>query len=160
MRRAKRGFTLIEAVVTIAIMSVVFGLSALCFSNLFRIQDESSKNTQRQIEANRINNLVSDFVSFLSVKTDELSFSFSSKTETSIIFVSSKSSTHTLSYSSSQLSVTYANAGEVEYLKYENSVSLSNDSTVIFDFESTLKILKMDCSISGKEFSYAYVLKV
>ena len=160
MKRIKKGFTLVEAVVTIGIMSVVFGLSAVCFSNLFRIQNASSENTRRQAEANRINSFILDFVSFLSVETDDLNFNFESVSGTSINFSSNKGSTHTLSYLNKHLACSYNYSGDIDYLKYDPSISVELTSQVAIDYNDTLNILKFNCSISGRDYSFAYVLKV
>lgn len=160
MKRTRKAFTLIEAVVTIAIMSIVFGISAVCFTNLIRIQNEASENTRRQSEANRINSVISDYVSFVSVKTPDLAFNFDSETGTSIIITTNLGSSHTLKYENKFLIVTYSYSGSNDYLKYTNSISVDKTSSIVFDFDETLNLLSTTCRISGKDFKFAHVFKV
>ena len=160
MKRTRKAFTLLEAVVTIAIMSIVFGISAVCLTNLVRIQNESSENTRRHAEANRINTLISEYVSFVSIKTGDLAFNFDSETPTSITFTTNLGSSHILKYENDYLIVTYDYSGDVNYLKYTNVLSVQKTSSLTFDYDETIDLLNMTCTILGRDFHFAYVFKV
>ena len=159
MKRIRKGFTLVEAVVTISIMSIVFALSAIVIANLITIQNKSADKTAENAEADKVESFISDYVSFVSIKTDSLSFSYYQSSDHDVSF-KSNGYTYTLAYSDNQLSVLNNYDGLNEYLQYEKTVTLKNTKSITFDYSSSLSLLKVESKIGNHSYDFACVFKV
>ena len=159
MKRIRKGFTLVEAVVTISIMSIVFALSAVVISNLITIQNKSADKTAENAEIEKVESFINDYVSFVSLKTDSISFSYYQSTSDSIAF-KTNDYIYTLSFSDHELGVSNNYDGSVDYLKYSKSVSLKNTNSMVFSYSDTLSLLKVESKIGSHTHKYAFVFKV
>ena len=158
--KRKKGFTLIEAVITIGVLSIVVAMTAVVISNMVRIQSASSTQYEANEEISKANKLAEEYVSFVSVNNSALSFDYSSHTNTSVTFscgvdtFSLKFLNQTLSYS---CDTTYS--GDNEYLKQSNSIELKNVDAITFDYANDIKMLSMDITVLGRHSSSVFYLR-
>ena len=173
MRRVKRAFTTVELVITLALMGIFFALTAVTTSNITSIQKEMTSIALKNKELDSIDSLVKNYVSFLNLKTTKFSheFNLSSSSENKLVFTTtfdngdSTFSTYDFSlvFSNNELSVTstYPTDGEVDYLKYHDSLTTKYTESITFVFNSDLSLIKSTITqSSSRVFTYVYNVRV
>ena len=84
IKAVKKGFTLIEALVTISVLVIVVGMTTVVISNMVRIQNASSTQYEANEEIYKAFKVTDEFISFISVNDSDLSFTYDSNTSTSM----------------------------------------------------------------------------
>lgn len=153
--KTRKGFTLVEAIVTIAILSIAFGLSAVAFSNLGRIQDTAAEQMAANSELDKADSLISEYISMVSVNTNSRSFSHQSHNENNLVF-SSNGSNVFLSFSNRTLGYvgdgSFSEIGHSETFKHINNISFAYDD----DLGLLVSTVKYS---SSKTIKYSYIVR-
>ena len=162
MKKSKKAFTLVEAVTTIAIMGVAFALTAICVSNMVKIENGASKQVAINNELAKANDSVNEYVSFVSVNTDDLSFSYKQSTESSVTFTDGTSD-YTLSSSQEHKNLVFSStySGDNPYLSKTFSYSFKYISHITFSFDSSISLLVGRFFVEERTvpYTYSYVLE-
>ena len=159
--KTNKGFTIVEAAITLGIMALGLGLSAVAFSNLGRIQTTATDQLLANKEINEIDNIVSRYVSFVSINNGDLSYSCDSIFDSNqISFVSNYGNSYTLSFANNNLSLLNNYSGSDEYFNFSYSKDFSYVSDLKFDYDSNLGLLISKISyLSNKTIRYSYVVR-
>lgn len=160
--RNKKGFTLLEAVVTIAVLGISLGLATLVMSSLVRVQDASVNENLINDDLNSLDKVVSSYVSMV----DDIRFEFNeeaSNLELKYLTFTAFSCDFTLSYVANTISYS-SNYGtavdqDIDYLKQRKSALLSYISDVSFDYDASLKLLVVRAETKGYLNRFTYVLR-
>ena len=160
--RNKKGFTLLEAVDTIAVLGISLGLATLVMSSLVRVQDASVNENLINDDLNSLDKVVSSYVSMVSQKTDGIQFQYKAKDSKYLTFTAF-SCDFTLSYEANTISYS-SNYGtavdqDIDYLKQRENVLLSYISDVSFDYNVSLKLLVVRAETKGYVNRFTYVLR-
>lgn len=163
MRKARRGFTLVETVVTIGILAIVFSLLGITVSQLTGIQNNAADLASYEQGYKNADSLVNEFVSFVSVENNDLSFAYSSSSSSSLTFdATDHNGTYafTISFSDATLNVYTPENAPSGYLSKSDWPVVKGISGVIFAFDPDISFLvaefKLDESHSRR---YEYVVR-
>ena len=74
MQKFRRAFTLIELVITIALISVAGALSAIVISNLLNVQTLQSQSIEVENDLANVDEVIRKYVSIIAIESEELSF--------------------------------------------------------------------------------------
>ena len=150
-----------EAVLTIGILSVAFALSAMAFSNLTRIQETATDQVVANRELNKIDDFVSEYVSFVSVKTNDISFNGNDVNDSNTVsFVLNSTTNYSLSFGNKKLSVINDYSGSETYFNYSNNLELEYVKDIKFSYDSNIGLLISSISyLSNKSIRYSYVVR-
>ncbi|MCR5348748.1 MAG: type II secretion system GspH family protein [Bacilli bacterium] len=169
MRKVRKGFTLIEATITIGILGLVFGLVAVGVSQLGAIQDSASNQVSRETKLKEADEFFLGYVSFVSLENPEVSFETAPLNEnellafrgtsdlTSVVFaVTFDSELHQLGV------IVRSKVGEVpEYLVKNDWKAVSGLSSVSVSFSASLKLITADVAVDAETSRrFAYVVRV
>ena len=159
--KTKKAFTIMEAVLTIGILSVAFALSAMAFSNLTRIQETATDQVVANRELNKIDDFVSEYVSFVSVKTNDISFNGNDVNDSNTVsFVLNSTTNYSLSFGNKKLSVINDYSGSETYFNYSNNLELEYVKDIKFSYDSNIGLLISSISyLSNKSIRYSYVVR-
>ena len=173
MKRAKKGFTLVEAIVTIAVLGVTGTLTVLAVNQLTSIQNGAANQVGDETTLNRADELTNEFISYVSIASPASSGGLSFSIDPSIgqdakeitFFASydNKSFPYILEFDSSAktLTVSLPDNPPSGYLSKQNWTKVSNLTNVKFNYESSIHLLTADFYISETAFRrYAYVLRI
>ena len=158
--KSRKAFTLLEAVITISILTIVIGMTAVVITNMVTIQKATSTQYEANDEISNANKIANEYVSFVSVRDSDISFVYSSSSPTSLTFsvdtydFSLRYSNNTLSYS---CDTEYL--GDNEYLKKSNSTSLNNVEAFSFTYHDDINMLEMDMTLLGRVSHHVYTLR-
>lgn len=160
IKTVKKGFTLIEALVTISVLVIVVGMTTVVISNMVRIQNASSTQYEANEEIYKAFKVTDEFVSFISVNDSDLSFTYDSNTSTSITF-NCDAYKFSLRYLNNNLSYSCDSSyiGDNEYLKTQNSVELKNVDLLTYSYYDDVKMLIMDIKVLGKYSREVFTLR-
>ena len=159
MRKTRKAFTLLETVVTIGILAIAFGLAGVLVSQIVTLQNKSTDEIVLSDQRATLDDFVADYVSFISVDTDELSFSYKSSDDNTITFTAELADSSTYDYSilfvGQILTVrnNYPDEGENAYLKYQKSVRLADIQSIAFSFDTEIGLLKTT-ALSSEGFAW------
>lgn len=172
MTKARKGFTLIEAIVTIAILGVGFSLTGVVVSQLIRVQDSASAVADAESTFQSVDSLISQYVSFVSLDTPLLSFEKNSADSAGVSFVGKQyvSSLDTdptasvsfyLSWSSEskELSVTPSTVSGTPdgYLSKNDWKTIKDIPSASFAYDDSIDFLTVDITLndnSARRFGY------
>ncbi|GEM_PF-5323517 len=157
--KKRKGFTLVETIVTLSILGISFGLAATVVAALLGVQNKASDQYVASKQLKVANDMISDYVSFVSVKTESTSFSFSSASATSVKYTNN-SYLYELKYDNKTLSITTNYDGSVEYLKKNASEQLDSLDYVKFEYTAPLNLLIAEMKAGESILRYSYTLRV
>ena len=159
--RTRKAFTVVEAAITLGILAIAFALSAVAFSNLSRIQTSATDQTVANRELNSIDEMVSRYVSFVSIKKSDVSFSYVDNSESNnVVFALNSSTNYKLEFSNKTISITNDYSGEDNYFKFSDSKALSFINSVQFEYDVDLALLISEVNyLSNNTIRYSYVVR-
>ena len=159
----RRAFTLSELVVTIGIIGIGTAMVISTIVSLSRIQSSSAELSKKNSELSSINELCGDFTSFVSLKTDDISFSYSeidSSADQVVFKVDASKFTLSFDETNKVLAISNDYSGDVEYLKKSGSLTLQYFDSVAFAFESDINLLSVNVSHNEQVNHFNYVVRV
>lgn len=172
MRKIQKGFTLVEAAVTIAILGVVASLTILGISQLSEIQKGVAGQVQVESTYEKADKLISEFLSFSSVDCDgysgereSISFSSPSIVDGKLVVVATYENadyTYILGYDSAKrsLNVTLPESAPEGYLAKSSWTNATDLSGVTFTYNDSIGLLTATVSVgSSNSRDYAYVVR-
>ena len=154
--KTKKGFTLLEAVVTIGVLGVITAMTTAVIANMVNIQKASGDQYEYSEEMKDAFDLVDEYMSYVSIPR----FSYRTSNTTSISFTYTFSDESTLNYG-----LSYSNnvlsygpeteySGSDEYFKKTNRVSLKNitsgEDSFRFTYDQGLSMLMVYLHVNGK----------
>lgn len=157
--KKKSGFTLVEAIVTLAILTVSTGLVVLVLNSLIRVQGASQDEERANSDLHLLDNTVSKYVSLVSQKTEVRNFTFKSCDPDSLVF-SYGSYDYRLSYSNPNLAISTNYDGSESDLIVSETSNLSSISNVVFSYDVNLDLLIVNATSRGVDNKYTYVVRV
>ena len=162
MKRAKKGFTVVELVVTIALVGILAATTAITITATVRIQNEASEKTATAREVDEAATRIKEVVSFLSVQNDVCDFHFSGCTGTEVTFRNNAdSASYTLGFAEKSLYLSNDYGGENRYFQYSFTLSYPHIEKIDFSFDSSLQLLTTVLHpLTGSPSTHAYSLEV
>lgn len=157
--KKKSGFTLIEAVITLAILTISTGLVVLVLNSLIRVQNASKDEDIANSELQTLDNMVNKYVSLVSQKSEIRDFEYKSSTSRTIVFTLDEYD-YTLSYSNPNIVISTNYDGSDSSLSVSESKELTSISNVTFSYDENLSLLIVNAVSRGIDNKYVYVVRV
>ena len=159
--RKKSGFTLIEAVITLAILTISTGLVVLVLNSLIRVQNASKDEDIANSELQTLDNTVNKYVSLVSQKSEIRDFEYdSSKSNSRTLVFTFDEDDYTLSYSNPNIVISTTYDGSDSSLSVSVSKELTSISNVTFSYDENLSLLIVNAVSRGVDNKYVYVVRV
>ena len=157
--KKRKGFTLVETVVTLSILGIAFALTASVVAALMNVQNKASDQYVASKQLNTANNMVNDYISFVSVQSESTPFKFKSVSSKSVKYTIS-TYTFELKYEDNNLSISSNYDGSNEYLKKSASTNLNALDYVKFEYVSSVSLLIAEMKANDSVLRYSYTLRV
>ena len=157
--RKKSGFTLIEAVITLAILTISTGLVVLVLNSLIRVQNASKDEDIANSELQTLDNTVNKYVSLVSQKSEIRDFEYKSSSSRTLVFTLDEYD-YTLSYSNPNIVISTNYDGSDSSLSVSESKELISISNVTFSYDENLSLLIVNAVSRGVDNKYVYVVRV
>ena len=154
----KKGFTIIELVITLGILSIVTALTTVFIVTFVNIQNSSSSQYQYNKQLRLVDDVIDDYVSFISINTDDVSFSYYPSPSNQIVFKMDTTS-YTLAYSDNTISITNTYTGELDYFKKTREEVVSEIDSVSFAYSENLALLTANVQINSKIYKLSYIVR-
>lgn len=159
--KKKSGFTLIEAVITLAILTISTGLVVLVLNSLIRVQNASKDEDIANSELQTLDNTVNKYVSLVSQKSEIRDFEYdSSKSNSRTLVFTFDEDDYTLSYSNPNIVISTTYDGSDSSLSVSESKELTSISNVTFSYDQNLSLLIVNAVSRGVDNKYVYVVRV
>lgn len=156
----KSAFTVVELVVTLGILAIAFALSTGLIVTMNSVQNANSQETNKSNELTRFNNSVSSYVSFLSINTEEIFFTFDSENSSESTVVFTYSTYHfDLKFNESTLSMTSNYDGENTYFTKSFSYRFKYIHAVVFEYTESIGQLVSRVTIGGGVITYSHIVR-
>lgn len=169
MKGKRKGFTLVEAVVTIAVLGVTFSLTTVAVTQLVQVQNGAADQTALESRYQAADSLMNEYVSFVGLKTpgeQGISFAYKSSSANSLVFTATyASSTYdfVLSHDSANqvLSVTCDQTPPEGYLSKSNWTKTNRIEGVAFSYVESLSLITAEIRLDAShQRKFAYVVRV
>ena len=169
MPNTRKGFTLLETIVTIGIIGLVATMTGVGISSLASLQNGASEHVAIQQDLESADNFIKKYVSTVDVNTSARQFLYQSTDLNSVRFnvsgtdVSGTDNYYLLSFENNSLTTSFFknNSLTTDGTGFENkTLSVPNIRSVTFTYESSIALLV--ASISAKSevsYRYAYPLR-
>ena len=163
--KLRKGFTIIEMVITIAILGVAFGLSAVAFSNLTRIQNSAANQLVVSREIDKIDEVTNEYISLVSLNTPSVKFDYANveSGERYVTFSEddpTPSFSYTLKFENSSIAYFSFYSGDNDFLKKHRGESFKHINDVTMSYSQSLALLTLDIKYSGsKNIRYSYIVR-
>lgn len=157
--RKKSGFTLVEAVITLAILTISTGLVVLVLNSLIRVQNASKDEDIANSELQVLDNTVNKYVSLVSQKSEIRDFEYKSSNSRTLVFTLDEYD-YTLSYSNPNIVISTNYDGSDSSLSVSESKELTSISNVTFSYDQDLSLLIVNAVSRGIDNKYVYVVRV
>lgn len=166
--KLRKGFTLLEVVVTMAILGISTALTVVVAANLANVQNASATQFSYSKQINDINDIASKYVSFVSLNTKSISFTYASHDTKSITFNATGDEVggtywYRFGYNNETntfgISTNYS--GDVSYLIFDYSITVKDvkNDGVNFTYNSVDKILTLTINLNGMDNHLVYVVR-
>lgn len=156
--KSKKGFTLVEMVVTLAIIGVSSALTVIVVTNLVNSQNASSNQYAYSKEMDIIDKTANEFVSFISINDSDASFTYKSQSETSVTFTYDTYD-YTFSFSDKALRLTNNYDGEEAYFRKTFIKTLEYATNFVFSFDESSALLKIQYDLNKTTNTNTYVVR-
>ena len=158
MIKIKRGFTIIELVMTIGIIGITTAMTGVVIANMSNAQKVSTDQYVNIKQISTINEVANEYISYISLNTSVISFSFGSTTDHSLTFLHNAYS-YTLSFSDNIISISNDYDGEESFFKKSRQEEVDNVESCTFNYNQTLCLLKLTVVVAGQENYLDYVVR-
>lgn len=168
MKGKRKGFTLVEAVVTLAVLGVTFSLTTVAVTQLVQVQNGAADQTAIESRYQAADSLMNEYVSFVGLNTpgeQGISFVYKSSSANSLVFTATYvSSTYdfVLSHNSASrvLSVTCAQTPPEGYLSKSNWTKTDRIEGVTFAYDTSLSLITAEVRLDAMhQRKFAYVVR-
>jgi prepilin-type N-terminal cleavage/methylation domain-containing protein len=168
MKGKRKGFTLVEAVVTIAVLGVTFSLTTVAVTQLVQVQNSAADQTAIESRYQAADSLMNEYVSFVGLNTpgeQGISFAYESSSLNSLVFTATYAgSTYdfVLSHDSASkvLSVTCAQTPPEGYLSKSNWTKTNRIEGVAFAYDKSLSLFTAEVRLDAShQRKFAYVVR-
>lgn len=171
MKGKRKGFTLVEAVVTIAVLGVTFSLTTVAVTQLVQVQNGAADQTAIESRYQAADSLMNEFVSFVGLNTSTegeqgISFAYKSFSTDSLIFTATYAGSNydfVLSHDSANqvLSVTCDQTPPEGYLSKSNWTKTNRIEGVTFAYDESLSLITAEIRLDAlHQRKFAYVVRV
>ena len=160
--KKNRGFTVVEAAITLGILAIALAMAAVAFSNLGNIQRTATDQLLSNRELTATDNLVSRYISFVSIKTDDLSFSYVDAGEQRTVSFKTNVTNYQydLVFENKTLSISNDYSGSDDFFKFEESQTFQMIDDIKFDYDDSLGLLVSEITyLSNKTIRYSYIVR-
>ena len=156
----RRAFTVVELVVTIGILAIAFGLSVGLIVTMNSIQNANADETNKSKELTDFNDAVSSYISFVSLNTDDVSFTYDSADSTTNKIVFNYSTYHfDLKFNNSTLSMSSNYDGSNSYFEKTFQKNFSYITAVSFAYTSSLGQLVSEVTMGGSVINFSHIVR-
>jgi prepilin-type N-terminal cleavage/methylation domain-containing protein len=170
MRGKRKGFTLVEAVVTIAVLGVTFSLTTVVVTQLVQVQNSAADQTAIESRYQAADSLMNEYVSFVGLNTPgeqgiSFAYNYESSSPNSLVFTATYVSSRydfVLSHDSASkvLSVTCAQTPPEGYLSKSNWTKTNRIEGVTFAYDESLSLITAEiCLDASHQRKFAYVVR-
>lgn len=148
--KSKKGFTVIELAVTLAILGISFSLTAVVVVTLTSTQNKTNDLVLINQDIQSANDLIEEYVSFVSLKTTaEAQFSFNSCDENGVTFTNGDS-LYNLKYLNGKILAKTEYYTEIaEILKFNKSLDIPRITGIDFSYSEGSSEYKPDMLIAN-----------
>lgn len=154
--RAHKGFTLLEAVVTLSILAISFALTIGVVAALTNLQSTAQEEENINYQLKKADDTVNEFVNFISIEGFE--YNSVESDQSNIVFTYSTYN-FKLSFFNHTLSIDNNYSGDNDYFKKTKDVHLENVDDIDFSFESSIALLCADVKYGSNSLRYSYVVR-
>ena len=156
----KSAFTVVELVVTLGILALAFALSTVLIVTMNSVQNANAVETNKSRELTNFNDSVNSYVSFLSINTDEINFSYDGENSTENKVVFTYSTYHfDLKFENLTLSMESNYDGENTYFAKTFSRNFKYIRAVTFEYTESLGQLVSHVTFGGSVINYSHIVR-
>lgn len=176
----RKGFTLLEAIVTIGILAVAFALTGVAVTQLIRVQDSAAAVADHESVFHSVDELIGRYISFVSLDTPLLSFKMTGVDSHTVTYVGTEyetpggsvvsSASYTLEfYAVNEFSTvnrtftvsTAVISGTLDgYLDKNDWKTVKGIDSLEFSFDDSIDFLTVDVTLSESvSRRFCYVLR-
>ena len=149
--KKRKGFTLLEIIVTLSILGICFGLTIGVVAVLTDIQKSSTSSVSLSKEVDTVDKTIQEYVSIISISTAN----YDSSNDTQVIFKKSEIE-YKLAFSYGRIGI-YKKTGEsMENISEE---PVDNVDSVSFGYNSGLALLTSTVTVSSTSYKFAYTIR-
>lgn len=164
MRKFRRAFTLIEMVVTLAVLGVSVALTGVVIANVSRVQSASASQYSYNTQVDAVEKMTREYISYVSLNTSagahgvDISFSNVSLDKQTITFVDDQVSpvSYQLVHADNQLKIVFGEGHYFSDESFAHTLPSPIDIPDVKDYEvsysSTLGVLSVKYMLNGKEY--------
>lgn len=162
MRKARKGFTTVELVITLALIGVLSAMSAVTIAAMVNIQGNAGQTASVTEQVDAASRKIAETVSFISVKNAVCDFEVSACEDEQITFENRANSTeYCPGFAGTALNLTTNYAGSDPYLNYSYSEKYTSIKSIVFSYDLTLSLMKVVINpSSGSATTRMYSLEV
>jgi len=166
--KMRKGFTLLEVVVTMAILGISTALTVVVAANLANVQSASATQFSYSKQINDINDIANKYVSFVSLNTGSISFTYASHDTKSVTFNASGTEVggtywYRFGYNNeaNTFDISSNYSGDVSYLIFDYSITVKDvkNDGVKFTYNEDDKILTLTINLNGMDNHLVYVVR-
>ncbi len=170
----RKGFTLLEAIVTIGILAVAFALTGVAVTQLIRVQDSAAAVADHESVFHSADELIGRYISFISLDTPLLSFEMTGVDSHTVTYVGTEyetpggsvvsSASYTLEFATENKTFMVSTAvisGTLEgYLDKNDWKTVKGIDSLEFSFDDSIDFLTVDVTLSESvSRRFCYVLR-
>lgn len=158
--KQRKGFTLLETIVTLSIIGASFALTAGVVAALLNVQKKSNSQLLVNKDLKRADTFIKNYVSFVSLHNESVSFSVKNVNDTNVkCGIDGTTYTYTLSFVEHSLSISNTYTGSESYFKKVDSITIDSIDKIKFSYDSTISLLLAEMKTESSLVKYAYVLR-
>lgn len=157
-RKTRKGFTIVELVMTIAILGVSTALTVLVIANVTNIQRSSTNQFVYSKQLKAIDDIANDYVSFVSLNNSAVDFNYVTDTTSSITF-KCDDYLYILSYSNHIFGITNNYDGADEYFAKTENANVDVVDDVVFSYYPELGQLVLTVKINDVDNHLSYIFR-
>ena len=154
--KKQKGFTLIEVVATLTILAISFALTVGTVVGLTNIQKSTAKQNAINRQLNDVDEMVSDYVSYISIPN--FTFKSLSSDKNEIIF-SHETYDYSLKYNENVLLLTTTYEPSEDYFYKNSQIDINQISNIEFSYDEDLNLLVSRVFYGENSINYSYIVR-
>ena len=148
----RKGFTLLEVIVTISILGICFALTIGVVAALTNIQKASSSNVSLNSQVDKVDATAKEFVSLVSINTSAKSYTPETSPNDYEVIFSKNETKYYLRYLDSRVGIYEDSSTLVEY-------EVDDIKDVKFEYTASLALLIASVQTSNTTYKFAYTVR-